>query len=156
MARYSTIAVQTVNPGEDIIYQITEIPCNRGLVRHRDGTGSFLLSGWIPNQNGICPCCRKKTANYAVNFGGNVAIPTGETVGAITVGLTIDGSTVPSSIMIVTPAAVEEYWNLSRVLSADIWRGCCETVTIRNLSNIPILVQNTDVNIDRPDLNLTR
>lgn len=53
-------------------------------------------------------------------------------------------------------AAVEEYWNLSRVLSADIWKGCCESVTIRNLSDIPILVQNASVDITRPDLNITR
>ena len=156
MARYSTIAVQTVNPGEDFVFQITEIPCRRGFVRHRDGTGSFLFSGWIPNQNAGCPCCRKRTADYEVDFGANVAIPTGEAVGPITVGLTIDGSTVPSSIMIVTPTAVEEFWNLSRILSADIWSGCCETVTIRNLSDIPILVQNTSVDISRPDLNVTR
>lgn len=133
MAEYSANAVQTVNPGESITFTDNPVPCNRGLVRHRDGTGSFLLSGATG-----CPC--KKAANYLVDFGANIAIPTGETVGAITVAFMIDGVTVPATQMEVTPAAVEEYFNVSRAANVQIWRGCCETVSIRNTSTIPILV----------------
>lgn len=155
MAEYSANAVQTVNPGESIIFTESPVPCRRGFVRHRDGTGSFLLSGWLPSNyaNG-CPC-RNKTANYLVDFGANIAIPTGGTVGEISVAISIDGSTVPASIMIVTPAAVEEYFNISRAINVDIWRGCCETVSIRNTSDQPILVQNSNVLFARPDLNVT-
>ena len=64
----------------------------------------------------------------------------------------IDGATIPSSQMIVTPAAVEEYFNVSRAINVPIWRGCCESVSIRNTSDQPILVQNANVLFDRPDL----
>lgn len=155
MAEYSANAVQTVNPGESIVFT-ESTPCNRGFVRHRDGTGSFLLSGWVPNSCGCgCQCNRNKAASYLVDFGANIAIPTGGTVGEISVAIAVDGATLPASTMIATPAAVEQYFNVSRAINAEIWRGCCETVTIRNTSDQPILVQNANVIFSRPDLNIT-
>lgn len=154
MAEYSANAVQTVAPGETVIFTETPVPCRRGLVRHRDDTGNFLLSGYVPNTG--CNCCRDKSANYLVDFGANIAIPTGGTVDPISVAITIDGSTIPSSTMIVTPAAVEQYFNVSRAINAQIWRGCCETIAVRNTSDQPILVQNANIIFSRPDLNVTR
>lgn len=154
MAEYSANAVQTVAPGETVIFTETPVPCRRGFVRHRDDTGNFLLSGYVPNTG--CNCCRDKSANYLVDFGANIAIPTGGTVGPISVAITIDGSTIPSSTMIVTPAAVEQYFNVSRAINAQIWRGCCETIAVRNTSDQPILVQNANIIFSRPDLNVTR
>lgn len=155
MAEYSANALQTVNPGETIIFTESPDPCRRGLVRHRDGTGSFLLSGWVPNIGCGCRCRRQRSAEYLVDFGANIAIPTGETVGPISVALTIDGATILASQMIVTPAAVEEFFNVSRAINAQIWNGCCESVAIRNTSDIPILVQNANVIFSRPDLALS-
>lgn len=57
--------------------------------------------------------------------------------------------------MIVTPAAVNEYFNVSRAINVDVWRGCCETFTIRNTSSQPIQVQNANIIISRPDLTVT-
>ena len=155
MAEYSSVAVQTVNPGETVVFTNTEVPCYRGFVRHRDGTGNFLLAGYVPPQYGCC-CRRQRTANYMVDFGADIAIPTEETVGQISLAITIDGSTIPASTMIVTPAAVEQYFNVSRAINADIWKGCCESVSVRNTSEIPILVQNANIVFSRPDLNITR
>lgn len=149
MAEYSANAVQTINPGEDATFTVVE-PCRRGFVRHREGSGSFLLSGWTPRRS----CCNK-SASYLVDFGANIAVPTGETVGEISVAFTINGSVVPSTEMIVTPAAVEEYFNVSRASNIDIWNGCCETVTVRNTSSIPILMQNANIIFARPDLTMT-
>lgn len=157
MAEYGANALQTVNPGETVVFTETVNPCERGFVRHRDGTGNFLLSGWVPNnQNGCCKCRRRdRSANYLADFGANIAIPTGGTVGEISVAIAIDGATVPSSQMIVTPAAVEEFFNVSRAINIDIWNGCCESVSIRNTSDQPILVQNANVIFSRPDLAVT-
>lgn len=152
MAEYSANAVQTVNPGESIIFTESPVPCNRGFVKHRDGSGNFLLSGWVPSRG--CGCV-PKSANYLVGFGANIAIPTGGTAGPISVAISIDGGTIPTSQMIVTPAAVEEFFNVSREINVEIFRGCCETVTIRNTSDQPILVQNANVILTRPDLAVT-
>ena len=153
MAEYSANAVQTVNPGESIIFTETPVPCNRGFVRHRDESGNFLLSGWLPSYGG-CAC--NKSAQYLVEFGANIAIPEGGTAGPISVALQIDGATIPASQMIVTPAAVEEYFNIGRAVNAEIWRGCCETIQVINTSNQPILVQNANILFSRPDLAISR
>jgi hypothetical protein len=145
MAEWSANVVQTINPGEAIVFTDNPVPCNLGLVRHRDGTGNFLLSG-----SRGCPC--SSSANYFVDFGANIAVPTGETVGEISLAITVDGATIPASEMIVTPAAVEEYANVSRAINVPIWRGCCQTVTVQNTSDIPISVQNANIVFDRPDL----
>lgn len=152
MAEYSANAPQTVNPGETVVFTTTSVPCNLGLVRHRDGTGSFLLSGLSGNQNGCCRCgCWRNSVWYGVDFGANIAVPTGGTAEAISIAITIDGATVPASTMEVTPATVEEYFNVARSLSVPIFKGCCETVAIRNTSNQPILVQNASIRFTRSD-----
>ena len=68
------------------------------------------------------------------------------------VALAIDGTTLPASTMSVTPAAVNEFFNVSRAINASVFRGCCQTVTIRNISDQPILVEDANVIISRPDL----
>lgn len=149
---YSNNAVQTVNPGESVIFTNSPVPCNRGLVRHRDDTGNFLLKGNVHRSS--CGCC-PSTANYLVDFGANVAIPTTGTVGEIDLALTVDGGTIPTTEMSVTPAAVEEFFNVSDATIIPIWRGCCQTLTVRNISDQPILVRNANIIFSRPDLNVT-
>lgn len=145
---FSNNAVQTVNPGESVIFTTTQIPCNSGLVRHRDDTGSFLIAGRVNR----CSCgCYPKTADYLVDFGANIAIPTGGTVEAISLAITLDGATMPTTEMTVTPAAVEQFFNVSDATIAQIWRGCCETLSVRNVSSQPILVQNANIIFSRSD-----
>lgn len=153
MAEYTNSAVQTVAPGETVIFTESPVPCTRGLVRHRDDSGIFILSGFVPRRYNVCPCMQDNSANYLVDFGANIAIPSTGTAGAISVALQIDGATIPSSIMTVTPVAVEEYFNVSRAINAQIWRGCCQSVAVRNISDQPILVQNANIIFSRPDLN---
>ena len=155
MAEWSANAQQVVNPGETIIFTENPVPCRRGLVRHRDDTGNFLLVGFIPRQYG-CRCNRQNDANYLVDFGANIAIPTGGTVGAISLALTVDSATVPASTMTVTPAAVEQFFNVSRAINVSVFGGCCESLAVRNTSSQPILVQNANIIISRPDLAVTR
>lgn len=150
MAEYSANAVQIVNPGEAIVFTNAPEPCLVGLVRHRNDTGSFLLSG----SNGCNYGCRcgylsSGSTSYLVDFGANIAVPTGETVGPISLAIALDGTTIASTTMIVTPAAVEQYFNVSRATNVQIWNGCCETISIRNTSAIPISVQNANIIISR-------
>ena len=152
MAEYIAIAEQTVNPNESIVFYNSN-PCERGLIKHREGTGSFLLSGYVPYNT--CGC-RSRTAEYLIDFGANISIPTGGDVEEISVAIEIDGATIPASTMRVTPAAVEEVWNVSRAINADIWRGCCETVTVKNTSAQPIVVQEANIIFARPDLYISK
>jgi hypothetical protein len=65
-----------------------------------------------------------------VTFGGNIAIPTGGTVGPISLAIAIDGEPIPSTTMIVTPAAVEEFFNIFGAIFIDVPRGCCVTISV--------------------------
>lgn len=149
---FSNNAVQMVNPGESVVFTASPVPCNRGLVRHRNNSGNFLLRGNV--RRNICGCCAE-SAQYLVDFGANIAIPTGGTVGSISLALTLDGATLPTTQMTVTPAAVEEFWNVSDATILGVWRGCCQTLTVRNISDQPILIQNANIIFSRPDMNVT-
>lgn len=155
MTEYSTSVDQVVNPGESVIFDQAPVPCNRGFVRHRSGSGNFLLSGWLPRRGG-CQCSRNRSARYLVAFGGNIAVNTGGTAGEITMNLALDGSTLPDSLMAVTPAAVEEYFNVGTSNVVEVWNGCCETISVRNTSDQPILVRaGAHIGFARPDLTVT-
>jgi hypothetical protein len=89
-------ALQTVQANQNVYFTDTVI-CGNSSISHRDDSGLVMLRG-ITNQ------CR---ARYKVTFGGNIAIPTGGTVGPISLAIAIEGEAVPATTMIVTPAAVE-------------------------------------------------
>lgn len=157
MAEYSNNAVQIVNPGESVIFTEAPVPCTRGLVKHRDDTGNFLLKGYVPQNYNVCPCCRANSANYLVGFGANISIPTGGTAGEeVSLALVLDGDTIPSSTMAETIAATGDLANVSCLVSAEVWKGCCETLSVRNTSSQPIQVQNANIVISRPDLVVSR
>lgn len=143
MAEWTGVAVQTVNPGESIVFTENPVPCTRGLILHRNDSGAFLLKG---ASNGVsnqcqCPCRNNQVVNFMADFGANIAIPTGETVGEISVAFAIDGNALNGTEMVVTPAAVEEFFNVSRAANIPIWKGCCQTLSIINTGTIPILVE---------------
>lgn len=131
----------TIPAGGDFVFSLAPVPCTRGYIRHRADSSDFLLSGQVPGRC-TCGCNCNQSAQYLVDFGANIAIPTGGTVGPISVALTINGSVVQTSTMIVTPAAVEEYQNISRAIHVPVWCDCgCATLTVRNTSDQDILAQ---------------
>lgn len=84
MAEYVYNPVQRVEPNQNVLLQ-DAIPCNRGYVIHRNGSGILTLRGIV---NGSCGCF----ARYQVTFNGNIAIPSDGTAPApISVSLAIDG-----------------------------------------------------------------
>lgn len=131
-------ALQTVPANQNVYFTDTVTPGNCAII-HRDDSGLVTLKG-LTNQ------CR---ARYRVSFGGNIAIPTGGTVEAISLALAIDGEPVPATTMIVTPAAVEEFFNVYSSVFVDVPRGCCSTVSVRNTSTQPINVQNANLIVER-------
>lgn len=132
------VATQTVAENQNVLFT-DSVTCGNCSITHRDGSGIVTLRG-TTNQ------CR---ARYKVTFGGNIAIPTGGTVEAISLALAIDGESLGSSTMIVTPAAVEEYFNVFGAMFIDVPKGCCLTVSIQNTSTQSILVQNANLIIER-------
>lgn len=146
MAEYSAVAAQTIQPGGFAIFDATTVPCELGLVQHSDGSPLFSLSGLNTNNSGCC-CRRQRNAEYVLDFGGNIAIATGGTAGEISVAFYVGGVTDPASIMRVTPAAVEEYFNVSRSKTVPIFNNCCQSVAIQNTSDQAITLEAATLRI---------
>ena len=131
-------AIQTVASNANVLFTDTVV-CGNCAITHRDGSGLVTLRG-LTNQ------CR---ARFRVSFGGNIAIPTGGTVGPISLAIAIDGETVATTTMISTPAAVEEYQNVFSAIFLDIPRGCCSQISVKNISDEDIEIQNANLIIER-------
>lgn len=134
----TAVAPQVVPVNGNIVF--TETPVGDGrTVLHREGSGIITLRGSGTQ-------CR---ARYKVTFNANLAVPTGETVGAIQAALSLQGEPLGSTTMIVTPAAVEEYFNVAATAFVEVPCGCCQTLGVRNTSAIPISVQNANIVVER-------
>lgn len=116
-------ALQTVEINQNVLFT-DDVACGNCSIIHRDGSGLVTLRG-VTNQ------CR---ARFKVTFGGNIALPTGGTVGPISLAITLDGEPIPSTTMTVTPAAVEQFNNVFSAIFVDVPRGCCLTIGVRNIS----------------------
>ena len=139
MAEFTSVAQQTVAPNQVVLFTDVAVRGNNSIM-HREGSGLVSLRGLT--------CCQPR-ARFKVSFGGNIAIPTGGTVGAISIAFALDGEPVASSNMIVTPAAVEEFFNVSREMNIDVPAGCCVQVSVENTSEGDILVENANLIVER-------
>lgn len=138
MAEYIATDVQTVETNQNVLFTDTPI-CGSNSIFHRQGSGLFTLRG-ITNQ------CR---ARFKVTFGANIAIPETETVDPISVAIAINGEPILSTTMIVTPAAVSQFFNVGRTIYIDIPAGCCSQISIKNTSTQSISIENANLIIDR-------
>lgn len=132
-------ALQTVAANQNIIFTDTVI-CGNCSLYHREGSGLVTLRGLSSTQ------CR---ARFRVTFGGNVAIPTGGTVGPISLALAINGEAVATTTMISTPAAAEEFNNVFSSIFLDVPRGCCYQISVKNTSENNINIQNANLIVER-------
>ena len=141
MAEYIENAIQTVEAGQNVLLD-SSIPCTKGYIIHRPGSGVLTLRG-ITN----CPC--NQFARYQVTFNGNIAIPTGGTAEEISIALAQSGEPLQSSRARVTPAAVENYFNVTSTAILTVPRGCCYTLAVENTSAQAIEIQNANLTITR-------
>lgn len=131
-------ALQTVAIGSNVLFTETAVKGNCSII-HREGSGLTTLRG-------ITRQCR---ARFKVTFGANIGIPAGGTVGPISLALAINGEPVATTTMISTPAAVEEFNNVSTTIFLDVPACCCYQVSVRNTSETDVDVQNANLIVER-------
>ena len=156
MAEYVENAVQTVQPNQNVLLRAS-IPCNKGYVYHREGSGILTLRGIVNNPSSCF-------ARYQVTFNGNIGVPSDGTLGAIAIALAINGEPIQTSRAIVTPAAVAadppttaNFFNVTSTAIITVPKGCCLSVAVENVSEgataadpaTAILVQNANLVVDR-------
>ena len=130
--------LQTVQANQNVYFTDTVI-CGNCSIVHRDNSGLVTLRG-ITNQ------CR---ARFKVSFGANIGLPTTGTAGPISMAIAINGEAVQATTMTVTPAAVEQYFNIFSAVYIDVPAGCCATVSVENISTVPVDVQNANLIVER-------
>ena len=131
-------ALQSV-PANQNVYFTDTVTCGNCSINHRDDSGLVTLRGMTDQ-------CR---ARFKVSFGGNIALPATGTVGPISLAISLDGEPIAATTMIVTPAAVGQFSNVFSAVFIDVPRGCCSTVSVRNISAQPIDVQNANLIVER-------
>ena len=131
-------ALQTVQANQNVYFTDT-IVGGGSTFSHRDNSGLITMRG------NTCQC----RARYRVSFGGNIALPEGGTAGPISLAIAIDGEAVPSSTMTVTPTAVESFFNVFASIFIDVPKGCCITVSVQNISTVPVDVMNANLIAER-------
>lgn len=132
-------AAQTVAVNQAVLFTETAVPGNYSMI-HREGSGLVGLRGLTNGQ---------LRARFLVEFGANIAVPTGETLGPISLAIAINGEPVVTSSMISTPAAIGDYNNVSASIYIDVPIGCCSQVSVENISTIPVSVQNANLIVER-------
>lgn len=138
MAEYTNSNIVEVAAGQNVPLTETAVKGNACIV-HREGAGNITLRGNTQQ-------CR---ALYRVSYGGNIAIPEGGTVEAITAALTVGGEPLAAATATVTPAAVENYFNIFVSAIVEVPRGCCVVVAIQNISTQAANFANSNVTVDR-------
>ena len=118
MASYVTTSDALVALNGTIPFNSVSIPCSKGNV--------VTIVPGILNLNGSTS---NRFARYDVTLQANIQIPTGGAVTPIAVGIALNGTIIPESVAIVTPAAVGEYWHVNTTASVTVPCGCCLTVS---------------------------
>lgn len=149
-AEYLANLEQNVSLNAPIIFTAS-IPCTKGYVYHEDETGIFILRG-------IVNCQTACFATYQVTYNGNISLPTGADVTPIAVAISVNGEERPTSKAIYTPAAVDEYGNVTSTAIIKVPRGCCFSMSVDavpatsdpTVTPAPLIqVQNSNLVINR-------
>lgn len=149
MAEFTYNPIQLVSYGQNVLLN-DSIPCNKGYVLHRNGSGLVTLTGKVNN-----PCAR--FARYQVTFNGNIAVPEGGTAGAISLAIAIDGEPIQTSKAIVTPTVVDAYFNVTSTAFITVPSCCCFTISVENTSDPATPdAAGSQINVQNANLVVTR
>ena len=93
-----------------------------------------------------------------MTFNGNIAIPEGGTVTPIAIAIAVSGEPRLTSRAILTPAAAEDYGNVTSTAIIKVPRGCCFSLAVESVPATAdptvtpapvILVQNANLTVSR-------
>ena len=139
-AEYSYPLVQNaVAVDENVLFLNGNRCCKKGYILHNDSSGIFRIKGDPRNCKTI----------YKVHFNANIAVSAGGTVGEISVALVQNGEVLRNAVGTVTPTVAEAFFNTGFETFIELPCGCCDTISVRNISDTPIDVINANIIIDR-------
>lgn len=150
MAEFTYNPIQEIGANNGAILNTT-IGCNKGYILHRPESSLIILRGIVNN-----PC--SKFARYQMTFNGNIAVPEGGTPGEISMGLSLDGEAILTSVAKVTPTVANSYFNVTSTAFVDVPIGCCVTLSVKNtsVSADPATTPAPSINLQNANLVVTR
>jgi hypothetical protein len=143
---------QNVLLNNPILFNASNCNCTGcSKIYHQDGSGVFVLSG----RN----CDNSSAGNeYQVTFNGNIALPEGATVTPIAIAIAVNGEPRLTSRAIFTPAAAEEFGNVTSTAIIKVPKCCCFSLSVDSVpattdttvTPAPIIeVQNANFTVTR-------
>lgn len=132
-------ALQTIQPNQNVLFTETAVSGNYAMM-HREGSGLVSIRGLTQQQ---------PRARFRISFGGNVAIPTDETVGPISLAIAVNGEPIPTTTMIVTPTVVDAFFNIFSAIFLDVPSNCCANISVQNISTSAVNMQNANLIVER-------
>lgn len=148
-AEYLSNQIQAVALNSPILFN-SSLPCRKGYIYHEDETGIFILRGIT---NGQC------FATYQLTFNGNIALPEDAAeVVPIAVAITVNGEPRVTSRAIFTPAAVDEYGNVTSTAIIRVPKGCCFSVAVEHVAATtdPTVTPAATINVQNANLVINR
>ena len=132
-----TSTIQQVAAGQNAVLDVDVIRSR--CVSHRTGSGLICVD------NSGCDC---KPARYKVFVKANISIPTGGTVGPISLGIALNGEIVQRSIATVTPAATGDEFSVAteEIINAG---KCPVNIAVRNPNTETIQISDLVVIVER-------
>lgn len=148
---FSANAYQEVAPQSNVVFDRFPNIWEQGLVVWNENLNQIVLRGVSQPFMGCCAWRNyDRFVRYMAFFSANIDIPAEGTVEPISLILTINGAEIPGSEMIITPAAVEEFGNVSKQVYVPVLRGCCPSIAVKNDSTQDVGVQNATLTIVDP------
>ena len=97
-------------------------------------------------------------AQYQVTFNGNIAIPEGGTVTPIAVAISVNGEPRLTSRAIFSPAAVEEYGNVTSTAIIKVPKCCCFSLSVDAVpaTTDPTVTPAPVIEVQNANLTITR
>lgn len=150
MARFVKNEIQLVQPNQPVILD-GSLWADRRYLFHQNETGIVTLRGIVNNPY-------IEYAVYLVSYDANIAVPTGGTVGTISLALSRNGQPILTSRAMSTPAAVEEYNHVGSSDYIIVPRGCCVDISLENTSEsaTPATTPAPAINVQNANLTIVR
>lgn len=146
MAQLSNNGPITLDAGQSLTFTNVFItPSELGIMLPNGDNNGLYLRG-VPTRR-FFRCVKDFFSEFYSSFSANVSIPTGGTVESVSVAISVDGNPIPTSTMIATPAAVEEFSNISTQVFVPIPIYSTGLVTITNTSTQAITLQNSNLTV---------
>ena len=68
---------------------------------------------------------------------------------ALSLAIATNGEPITSTTAIITPAAANQYQNVTLMNYIDVPRGCCTQLSINNISSVTVSIANANLLVER-------